>query len=421
MKIVVDPKWTFIEALQAAWKAYSGGVEFGAPNRIRVLEQWANIVGREQAIAELEATISDFETIELASRGLCLSKYAIRKLRKSFKAMPVLTPASAEPQDIYELLKLLPTIDFPNEMSLIVYAIPRLATLLGYAKSELHFEPALAGNPRLRPDALLVLQGTYQPHMVIETKLLKQYSLDDWEYAKARLTEYISSSNAELGIVLSPNRLLVQYNGESLSYDLRALTRTQAESLQKILYRKPSTSTVKSERKTDANQHLAELLSAVGLAKTNNDKKNSLERLAVEVFEIHSFLRCKFKNLRTASSEIDLVCEYLGNISSNFLDEYGRYFLVECKNWAKPAGAKEIRDFLGKLRKTRTRLGIFFSKSGITGAAKGTDALRELHSAYDQDGTSIIILANSDLRSVTKLSDVLDLIDGKLDALRFDL
>jgi len=111
----------------------------------------------------------------------------------------------------------------------------------------------------------------------------------------------------------------------------------------------------------------------------------------------------------------------LGNGTNRFLAEYGRYFLVECKNWAQPAGANEIRDFLGKLKKTRTRLGVFFSRSGITGEANGTDAVRELNAAYDREGICVVVLTYSDLKSVSQLSEVMDIIDIKLDALRFDL
>lgn len=102
------------------------------------------------------------------------------------------------------------------------------------------------------------------------------------------------------------------------------------------------------------------------------------------------------------------------------LREYGRYFLVECKNWAAPAGAREIRDFLGKLRKSRVRLGIYFSRNGITGEQHGTDALREIHSAYDQDEICIVVVSEQDLAALQHVQDVLEVVEEKLDAIRFD-
>ncbi|WP_434683543.1 hypothetical protein [Pseudanabaena minima] len=60
MKIIVNPLWSFMEALDAAWKAYSGGQELGTTNRIRVLEQWANVVGCSRAVTELEETLAAY-------------------------------------------------------------------------------------------------------------------------------------------------------------------------------------------------------------------------------------------------------------------------------------------------------------------------------------------------------------------------
>lgn len=94
MKIIVDPQWNFIDALKAAWEAYPGGREFGVPNRIRVLEQWANVVGCERATAEFETVLRKCLTLDEASKHLGLSLYTIKKLRKRFGEMPSVTPFS---------------------------------------------------------------------------------------------------------------------------------------------------------------------------------------------------------------------------------------------------------------------------------------------------------------------------------------
>lgn len=55
MSIVIDPSWSFEQALKAAWKEYfSPGMQFGVTNRIRFLVQWANVVGQSKARRELE-------------------------------------------------------------------------------------------------------------------------------------------------------------------------------------------------------------------------------------------------------------------------------------------------------------------------------------------------------------------------------
>ena len=94
MKIIVDPQWNFIDVLKAAWEAYPGGRELGVPNRIRVLEQWANVVGNERATAEFETVLRKYLTLDEASKHLRLSLYTIKKLRKRFGEMPSVTPFS---------------------------------------------------------------------------------------------------------------------------------------------------------------------------------------------------------------------------------------------------------------------------------------------------------------------------------------
>lgn len=79
-----------------------------------------------------------------------------------------------------------------------------------------------------------------------------------------------------------------------------------------------------------------------------------------------------------------------------------------------------IRDFLGKLEKVRCRLGIIFSRNGITGEQRGEDAVREIHSAYDRNQTSIIVVSADDLAGPMTPADFLQLLEAKLDALRFD-
>jgi hypothetical protein len=67
------------------------------PNRIRVLEQWANVVGRQRAVSELEATLAAYKDAEEIEKYLGLSSYTVKKLRKQFQAMPVITPFASTP------------------------------------------------------------------------------------------------------------------------------------------------------------------------------------------------------------------------------------------------------------------------------------------------------------------------------------
>ncbi|WP_434685944.1 Shedu immune nuclease family protein [Pseudanabaena minima] len=102
MSIIINPEWTFIEALQAAWKAYSGGVELGAPNRVRCLERWANVVGRERAVYELNAVLSEYATYKEAAKSFGMSVSTLSRIRKNFNAMPSATLFSTVPSKIEE-------------------------------------------------------------------------------------------------------------------------------------------------------------------------------------------------------------------------------------------------------------------------------------------------------------------------------
>jgi hypothetical protein len=102
MSIIIDPKWTFIETLQAARAAYPGGIQFGTPNRVRALERWANVVGQERAVYELDILLNEYPSLKEASKAFGMSVSTLRRIRSNFKAMPTITPFSSEPSKIEE-------------------------------------------------------------------------------------------------------------------------------------------------------------------------------------------------------------------------------------------------------------------------------------------------------------------------------
>lgn len=106
MKIIVNPMWSFMEALNAAWEAYSGGQELGTTNRIRVLEQWANVVGRSRAVTELEEALASYKDSKEIRKHLGLSDYTVKRLKRQFKKMPELPPFSNSREGNLEVLQL---------------------------------------------------------------------------------------------------------------------------------------------------------------------------------------------------------------------------------------------------------------------------------------------------------------------------
>jgi hypothetical protein len=99
---------------------------------------------------------------------------------------------------------------------------------------------------------------------------------------------------------------------------------------------------------------------------TKKERGNALEHLVdVLIHTEEPDLKLLRKNFETDEEEIDLLLT--NGLSHPFWIAYRSPFvLVECKNWAKPVGVKELRDFESKLEDRRgvARIGIFVSTSG---------------------------------------------------------
>jgi hypothetical protein len=92
-----------------------------------------------------------------------------------------------------------------------------------------------------------------------------------------------------------------------------------------------------------------------------------------------------------------------------------------CPNWKESVGAAQGRDFLGKLRKSRTKLGVIFAKNGISGERDGANAVLEIHAAFNGDGTYVLVISEEDLRVVARGDNFYEVLDKKIDNLRFDI
>jgi hypothetical protein len=106
---------------------------------------------------------------------------------------------------------------------------------------------------------------------------------------------------------------------------------------------------------------------------TNTIKKGKLlEQLFVQLIQIDgSFMICE-KNVKTKSEEIDIVLQ--PDTTSPFWSRISPpMILLECKNWKDKVGAKEVRDFAGKIEnrpKILCRIGFFVAIVGFTKGAE---------------------------------------------------
>ncbi len=316
-------------------------------------------------------------------------------------------------ESLLEILRSLPSENFQFEIDFIRKVVPRLTSILGYSEGETFYE---YGGREYRADVVLAKSIESRPWIVIELKKGKPRNTGDWVFQVKR---YLDSFNCKLGVVLSPQLLIIIDSSNTQEYDLNDLTPQKIIEIQAKLSR-IAQNTPLSDTAPQKNR-LGDLIERVERAETNDQKGKSLEEVTRFLFASTPELRCKYANLHTKSSEIDLVIEYdssKGRIP--LFEDTGRYCLVECKNWSKPVGVGPIRDFMGKIDKCRTRLGVIFSKNGVTGVNSGVDALREIQSRYDRDGVLVLVFSLEDLRAINDGRTFIEAIDRKADHIRFD-
>lgn len=314
--------------------------------------------------------------------------------------------------DLLHLLRDLSQKHFDREIDLTREIVPALAKHLGYAEAETFYEYA-AG--QWMADVVWSRAVGSVPWAVLEIKRGTTRNAADWAY---QLKRYLVALNCRIGVVISPQLLILMAGDVVKRFDLRSISLDDVREIRGTLQRRSQQSSIPFAIRTS---RLIELVEAVEQAATPEEKGKSLEVLANFLFDETSSLRVKYSNLQTRSSEIDLVVEYDRRTCEVALfEELGRYCLVECKNWSKPVGVGPVRDFIGKLDKCKCRLGMIFSKNGVTGVDAGADALREIQSKFDRDGVYLIVFSLEDLREVKDAADFLAAIDRKADALRFD-
>ena len=84
MRATIRPEWTFEELVENACQIYQGhGVE-SAGRRNRLFRQWADLVGSERALAELDRYVRAVGGIEVASEAMRIQSSTLKRLRKDF-------------------------------------------------------------------------------------------------------------------------------------------------------------------------------------------------------------------------------------------------------------------------------------------------------------------------------------------------
>lgn len=145
----------------------------------------------------------------------------------------------------------------------------------------------------------------------------------------------------------------------------------------------------------------------------------ALERLAHYVLSAIPGCRAYMRK-RSASTDYDVVCGMEG-IDLDFRSDLGRYFLCECKDWGSPANFAAFAKFCRVLDSAKCRFGILFSREGITGTARGTNAAREQLKVFQDRGMVVVVIDLKDLEQIADGANLITMLRAKYEEVRLDL
>ena len=136
------------------------------------------------------------------------------------------------------------------------------------------------------------------------------------------------------------------------------------------------------------------------LNKLGSESGMVLEQLAEYLICCMPGYRTK-RRRRGKVTEYDLICSVDG-LEVDFKSEMGRYLVCECKDWKKKADFSSFAKFCRVLDSTKSKFGILFSKSGLTGARRTTAATREQLKVFQDRGIVIVVIDAKDIDNLAK-------------------
>ena len=155
------------------------------------------------------------------------------------------------------------------------------------------------------------------------------------------------------------------------------------------------------------------------LTKLGDRTGEALELLAEYLMSCMPGCRTRRRE-RSGSTDYDIVCAMEG-FEVDFRSELGRYFVCECKDWASPADFTVMAKFCRVLDSTKSRFGILFSKSGISGSGATQFAEREQLKVYYDRGIVIVVLSLADLEQVASGTNLIAFLRRQYETVRLDL
>jgi hypothetical protein len=145
----------------------------------------------------------------------------------------------------------------------------------------------------------------------------------------------------------------------------------------------------------------------IGKSKNTKAKGDKLELLAAYLFLLIPGLVPR-KNVHedTNAFETDIVISNLSLNPNLTTDLFGRFILVECKNWEKKnVGVQDVGYFLLRMILTHSSFGVIFVRREITGnQVLETDARSLIRKVFHEDGITCIVIDEAKLIDISKKS-----------------
>lgn len=284
----------------------------------------------------------------------------------------------------------------------------------------------------LKPTAIVQVNENKRPWAVFET--VPSRSEDTKEKAKHQMERYLHYTNAELGAIFSPEYVVVFDADGTVLHDVNAEDESEVRKVQQVLL--PPEIFLKHDGKEEPNgkrsqdyviepnyeidlKEFEDALEAMDNADTSQERGDAFEELAGVLMEAMPFIKVREQNLRTKTSELDLVVEYTGADETKIFDKVSSDFLIECKHWSEPVGSDPVGNFIQKTDKLSVDFGIMFARNGITGDEQ-TDGYGQIRDALIQSGKVILVVDNEVIERILDGESFYQILDEMYYERRFD-
>jgi hypothetical protein len=160
-------------------------------------------------------------------------------------------------------------------------------------------------------------------------------------------------------------------------------------------------------------ERLGDLLDEAVSAGDTDAKGKALEALVAYLFEcIPGCIVEVDVTSHFGSEQVDVA---VGNARlPDGLPLYPHAFLIECKNYDEAVGSSAVGYFLNTLRARSIEIGVMVAASGISGNKGDMSYAHSLATAALAQGTRLVVLTLDDIKAVTSLADLLDLLNRRM-------